>query len=786
MKNRTLFYRTLTALTLLALLLPLSPSTSTLAQQKNQHTPIAPEVSVPPDAPITARPMDSTADTVSPSPVTNLVAETGASPGTVELSWIAPGDDATAGTASTYVVRHNTTTITETTWAVSTDVSGEPSPSSAGTVENMTVTGLTPGQTYHFAIKTADEVPNTSSISNSPRATAQTSPNTVYLPLVVSSFSGGVPPVIPDTTEVLTETTTEHLDEISGDGAVFTFTQSTSSLDALETGDVMVSDATTNAPNGFLRKVTSVSSDGAQVVVETENATIEEAIQQGAVSFSKRLTPADIQSMTALPGVRLLSQAETALEDSFFFEIKDVVLYDKDGDHNTTYDQLKTNGSLELAPDFDFDLVVRDWTLEELGFVFNVEETAELEFQSEVELASVELYYEIARLHLGTITVFAGPVPVVFLIEMPIYVRGDGDVSVGITTSVTQQADLSAGLRYQNGNWSPVSSLSNSFGFDPPRLSAGADFKGYIDPPLRLMLYGVAGPFAGVTPYLELEADVFADPWWELYGGIDATVGVKVEVLGRSLGDHTEVVVGYKILLAEAQSNNPPDRPFSPSPVNGAIVQDLNSDLSWSGGDQDGDAVTYDVYFEPNDSTPDVLVSNDQSGLAYDPGTLSPNTHYYWRVVAQDEHGATTAGPVWVFTTATGDTCPIDLTLQSPQVSDMTATISGTVASDCSTITRLNWQWGDGQSDDQWFPASHTYASPALIPSPSPPTTTWATLRRRIPRPTWVRPPATWSPSLPASSRWAATTPTPTRTATATNSLCTPSTWTPTPSTPTR
>jgi formylglycine-generating enzyme required for sulfatase activity len=187
MKNRTLFYRTLTALTLLALLLPLSPSTSTLAQQKNQHTPIAPEVSVPPDAPITARPMDSTADTVSPSPVTNLVAETGASPGTVELSWIAPGDDATAGTASTYVVRHNTTTITETTWAVSTDVSGEPSPSSAGTVENMTVTGLTPGQTYYFAIKTEDEVPNTSSISNSPRATAQTSPNTVYLPLVVSS-----------------------------------------------------------------------------------------------------------------------------------------------------------------------------------------------------------------------------------------------------------------------------------------------------------------------------------------------------------------------------------------------------------------------------------------------------------------------------------------------------------------------------------------------------------------------------------------------------------------------
>jgi formylglycine-generating enzyme required for sulfatase activity/plastocyanin len=61
-------------------------------------------------------------------------------------------------------------------------------------------------------------------------------------------------------------------------------------------------------------------------------------------------------------------------------------------------------------------------------------------------------------------------------------------------------------------------------------------------------------------------------------------------------------------------------------------------------------------------------------------------------------------------------TCPITLTLQSPQVSDLTATVSGTVTSTCSTITGLNWQWGDGQSGDQWFPASHTYAVSGTYP----------------------------------------------------------------------
>jgi len=41
-----------------------------------------------------------------------------------------------------------------------------------------------PGQRYYFAIRTQDEVPNTSGISNSSRAAANSS-NTIYLPLVV-------------------------------------------------------------------------------------------------------------------------------------------------------------------------------------------------------------------------------------------------------------------------------------------------------------------------------------------------------------------------------------------------------------------------------------------------------------------------------------------------------------------------------------------------------------------------------------------------------------------------
>jgi serine/threonine-protein kinase len=43
-------------------------------------------------------------------------------------------------------------------------------------------------------------------------------------------------------------------------------------------------------------------------------------------------------------------------------------------------------------------------------------------------------------------------------------------------------------------------------------------------------------------------------------------------------------------------------------------------------------------------------------------------------------------------------------------------TISGTVASTCITVTHLTWQWGDGQSNDQGFPATHTYSAWGTYP----------------------------------------------------------------------
>lgn len=111
---------------------------------------------------------------------------------------------------------------------------------------------------------------------------------------------------------------------------------------------------------------------------------------------------------------------------------------------------------------------------------------------------------------------------------------------------------------------------------------------------------------------------------------------------------------GYvdETVMARIGANYPPYPPSDPSPHNGAINVDVNAILSWTGIDPNGDSLTYDVYFESYDPTPDVLVSNNQSENYYDPpGQMQENYHYYWQIVAWDPWGEYNTSPVWDFET---------------------------------------------------------------------------------------------------------------------------------------
>jgi len=70
--------------------------------------------------------------------------------------------------------------------------------------------------------------------------------------------------------------------------------------------------------------------------------------------------------------------------------------------------------------------------------------------------------------------------------------------------------------------------------------------------------------------------------------------------------------------------------------------------LSWSGGDPDGDTVTYRIYLEKGNSTPDNPIATTTATTIYYSIDLQAGATYYWKVVA-DDGKAITSGPVWHF-----------------------------------------------------------------------------------------------------------------------------------------
>lgn len=96
----------------------------------------------------------------------------------VTLTWTAPGDDSLVGQATEYDIRYATFPITEGNFGTATRWSGTKLPAAPGTLEALVITGLTPSTPYWFAIKTADEVPNWSAISNVLQLTTLAPPDT--------------------------------------------------------------------------------------------------------------------------------------------------------------------------------------------------------------------------------------------------------------------------------------------------------------------------------------------------------------------------------------------------------------------------------------------------------------------------------------------------------------------------------------------------------------------------------------------------------------------------------
>jgi hypothetical protein len=106
-------------------------------------------------------------DNIPPDPISSL-SVSATTVNSANLTWLAPGNDGGLGRASQYDIRYSST-LTDCSgfnFDSATKIDKVPSPQEVGEPETLEVLGLNPAAKYCFAIKTADEAPNWSDISN--------------------------------------------------------------------------------------------------------------------------------------------------------------------------------------------------------------------------------------------------------------------------------------------------------------------------------------------------------------------------------------------------------------------------------------------------------------------------------------------------------------------------------------------------------------------------------------------------------------------------------------------
>ena len=108
---------------------------------------------------------------------------------------------------------------------------------------------------------------------------------------------------------------------------------------------------------------------------------------------------------------------------------------------------------------------------------------------------------------------------------------------------------------------------------------------------------------------------------------------------------------GESDLVSFAWQNHAPCAPRNPSPADSTTNNPVFVTLTWSCDDPDiGDILTYEVLVRNEHSDEEICAEGiSENRLVL--GHCSPNTMWYWQVIARDNNNAVTKGPVWCFMT---------------------------------------------------------------------------------------------------------------------------------------
>lgn len=351
--------------------------------------------------------------------------------------------------------------------------------------------------------------------------------------------------LIPPTTKVMDTGIESALQSVSEDGITLIFNSSSPFLENLKAGDVLVAGDSEVTPYGLLRKVKTLRTEGGQVIVETEDAELIEAVHEGHVTFVRDLQPEDIRSSWLLPGVTFNEPGKAGHAIPISITADQPVMrpqplsYSIDTDFGTG-GKVKVIGNASIEPKLEADLNISCnekifgacAEIPDLNFMTRIGIVENVSLAVKGDVANFNKKIEIARHEFNPIKFFIGPVPVVFVPILSVYLQGDGSLTSKLEYEIGQRLTLAAGFRYNSDTgFDNISEASFDFLKPAPTFGGQVDLRGAIGGEFKLLLYGAIGPFASLEAGPRLRGNPAGMPseggaLWKAEGCIWLFVGI--------------------------------------------------------------------------------------------------------------------------------------------------------------------------------------------------------------------------------------------------------------------
>lgn len=341
---------------------------------------------------------------------------------------------------------------------------------------------------------------------------------------------------------------------------------------AVEVGDIIIGQNDQTAPNGFLRKITQKTIDRGAITLETSPAAMADAFESMAISDSTQLPPSEIRSSKMMNGSTLIPDKD----DKTFSVDLNCILYDQDGNHETTEDQIKLVGQYSFDAKLMADIEIDYYELTKFEISIKTEKEVSLQLLANLEWEfDYERQIDLAEFRLGAIPI-GGVVWMVPTLSVEAHVHGD--LTVTFETSITYTETMTNGFGYASGNYYQINQSSKNFTYTPPELSAEFNFEAGASLNASCLLFGVAGPYVAGKVGFQFTAELGVDTCAaNLAFGLDAilyaVVGIECDILDMDFNQQ------YQLYLHEIGDWN--------IPIGGVGTVNVNTgpiglDAAWS------------------------------------------------------------------------------------------------------------------------------------------------------------------------------------------------------------